>query len=148
MPVHFRAANAADLPALMALLADDDLGRGREGSDPAPYRAAFATIDADPNQILCVADRDGEIVGMQQITFIPGLSRKGAWRGMIEAVRVARHRRNEGIGGRMIEWAIAECRSRGCSLVQLTSDRTREEAHRFYDRLGFTASHVGYKMTL
>ena len=88
------------------------------------------------------------MIGTLQLTFIPGISRMGAWRGLIEGVRVARDHQNAGLGGRMFSWAIEECRRRGCGLVQLTSDTSRDGAHRFYDRLGFTASHEGYKLFL
>lgn len=146
---RFRRARAADLPAILALLADDALGAGREApNDIAPYQVAFAAIEADPAQLLAVADDDGRVVGTLQLTLIPGLARACALRGQIEAVRVARDRRGSGLGRAMMEWAIAECRDRGCALVQLTSDRARADAHRFYDGLGFTASHLGYKLDL
>ena len=146
----FRRAAKADLPALVALLADDPLGAGREvaGQGLAAYEAAFAEIAADANQFLCVVEEAGLIVGTLQLTFIPGLSRGGAKRGQIEAVRVAAHRRDVGIGAALFDWAIAECRQRGCALVQLTTDKARPDAHRFYDRLGFEASHIGYKLRL
>ncbi|PTM97618.1 GNAT family N-acetyltransferase [Mycoplana dimorpha] len=149
--IQFRKAEVRDLAAIIALLADDPLGAQREqvsGSPAAAYEAAFAAIDADPNQLLAVAVDGEEIVGTLQLTFIPGLSRRGAWRGQIEAVRVARARRGEGLGHRLFEWAIADCRARGCGLVQLTTDKARPDAHRFYEDLGFVASHVGYKLSL
>jgi len=147
----FRRASAADLPALVQLLADDALGAGRE--DPrlpldAAYAAAFKAIDSDPNQYLAVAVDGEEIVGTLQLSFIPGLARKGSWRGQIEAVRIASSRRGAGLGEQMFDWAIAECRDRGCRLVQLTTDKDRPDAHRFYERLGFAATHIGYKLTL
>jgi len=147
----FRRAVAADVPALVALLADDPLGAGRERVSDAglgDYEAAFALIDADPNQFLCIVEREGLIAGTLQLTFIPGLSRGGSRRGQIEAVRVAAGLRGQGIGRAMFDWAIAECRAQGCSLVQLTTDKSRADAHRFYDGLGFVASHVGYKKQL
>ncbi|SCY79099.1 GNAT family N-acetyltransferase [Paracoccus tibetensis] len=146
----FRRARAGDLAAILALLVDDRLGAERDSLDDlAPYRAAFAQIDADPRQLLAVAeDAAGRVVATLQLTFIPGLSRGGALRGQIEAVRVASDLRGRGIGAGMIAWAIEECRRRGCALVQLTTDRSRTDAHRFYDRLGFEASHLGYKMVL
>jgi ribosomal protein S18 acetylase RimI-like enzyme len=144
-----RAARRADLPDLVALLADDPLGRGREGAPTAAYEAAFAQLDADPAQLLAVlTTADGAIVGMLQLTTIPGLSRGGALRGQIESVRVHRAWRGRGLGRRLIEWAVAESRRRGCALVQLTSARTRAGAHSFYARLGFVDSHVGYKLDL
>jgi ribosomal protein S18 acetylase RimI-like enzyme len=149
--ISLRRARETDLPAIVALLADDELGRQREEtSHPLAecYKSAFKALDADPNQFLAVATDDNVVVGTLQLTFIPGLSRKGAWRGQIEAVRVAADRRGSGLGKKMFEWAIAECRARGCSLVQLTTDRDRLDAHRFYEQLGFRASHIGYKLAL
>ena len=149
MTVDFRRATAADVPAIVAMLADDPLGATRENpADLSAYLAAFDRIDGDPNQVLVVADRNGEVVGTLQLTFLHGLSRQGATRAQIEAVRVRADARSEGLGGRLIEWAIDESRRRGCQLVQLTSDGSRAGAHRFYERLGFTGSHVGYKLTL
>lgn len=144
-----RRAVAADLPRIVALLADDPLGQGREtGRVDAAYRDAFAAIDRDPAHILAVADRDGAVIGTLQLTFLPGLARHGMWRAQIEAVRVARHLRGRGTGRFMFDWAIATARDRGCGLVQLTSDGARAGAHDFYDRLGFRPSHVGYKLPL
>ena len=146
----FRKATAADLGAIIGLLTDDILGQGREGGvDDFPlYQRAFQEIDRDPNQFLCVADADGVIVGTLQLTFIPGLARKAVKRGQIEAVRVASDRRSEGLGERLFEWAIEKCREEGCGLVQLTTDKARPDAHRFYDKLGFEPSHIGYKLAL
>lgn len=146
-----RPATQDDLPAIVALLADDALGRTRE--DPslplrAAYLDAFAAITRDPNQLLAVAEADGVVVGCLQITFIPGLSRIGLWRGQIESVRVASGWRGKGLGQRMIAWAIERCRERGCGVVQLTSDVRRLDAHRFYERLGFEKTHVGMKLDL
>ncbi|WP_259553499.1 GNAT family N-acetyltransferase [[Roseibacterium] beibuensis] len=149
--IDFRRARAPDLPAIVALLADDPIGRLREdASEPliAAYIDAFAAIEADPNQLLAVATADGRVVGTLQITFIPGMSRKGMWRGQIEGVRIAADHRGAGLGRRAFEWAIEQCRARGCALVQLTTDRERPDAHRFYEQLGFSASHLGYKKTL
>lgn len=149
--VVFRRARADDVAVIVQLLLDDVLGQTREdcsATSGEAYDSAFAAIDADPNQLLVVADEDDEVIGTLQLTFIPGLSRKGAWRGQIEAVRVSSSRRGRGIGQEMIEWAISECRRRGCSHVQLTTDKSRTDAHRFYDRLGFVASHIGYKLTI
>ena len=149
--VIFRRAREVDVPAIVQLLMDDVLGRAREDpSEPTAeaYLRAFAAIDEDPNQLLIVAVDDDEIVGTLQLSFIPGLARKGARRGLIEAVRIASRRRGCGIGKMMIEWAIAECRRRGCQQVQLTSDKSRADAHRFYEGLGFTASHIGYKLAI
>lgn len=131
------------------MLADDHLGARRESpDDPDSYLPAFEHIDADPNQHLVVAERDGCTVGTLQLTFIPGLSRQGSTRALIEAVRVHADARGCGLGSELIEWAIAEARHRGCAMVQLTTDATRIDAHRFYERLGFEASHLGFKMQL
>ena len=151
MDVDLRRACKEDLAAIVTLLADDGLGNGRE--DPRlpldeAYVSAFDALDGDPNQLLLVAQEGELIAATMQLTFIAGISRKGAWRCQIEAVRVAASHRGSGLGQRMFEFAIAESRSRGCSLVQLTTDKTREDAHRFYDRLGFVASHIGYKLKL
>jgi ribosomal protein S18 acetylase RimI-like enzyme len=149
--VSFRIAQAGDLPAIIALIADDGLGRGRDDASmplDAAYMNAYDAMEADGNQAMLVGELDGEVVAYLQITFIPGLSRKGAWRGQIESVRVASRLRDLGIGGKLLEHAIGLCRARGCSLVQLTSDKTRAEAHRFYGRLGFVASHDGFKLVL
>ena len=151
MRATFRRARADDLPAIVAMLADDTLGRTRESPGlplDARYLAAFAAIDADPNQMLVIAECEGAVVGCQQISFIPGLGRRGAWRALIEAVRVASGMRGQGLGQQLIEYAIAEAVRRGCSMVQLTTDRSRTDAHRFYERLGFVASHVGMKLDL
>ncbi|MFP1631945.1 N-acetyltransferase family protein [Zhengella sp. ZM62] len=147
----FRRATAADLGAIVTMLADDMLGVSRESASPAVddrYRAAFAEIDADPNQFLCVVEDGQQIVGTLQLTFIPGLSRNGAKRGQIESVRIASDRRGAKLGEAMFAWAISECRKRGCSLIQLTTDKARPDAHRFYDRLGFEPTHVGYKLRI
>ena len=151
MTVAFRPATRADLPAIVALLAADQLGATREevGEPLADcYIRAFDAMADDPNQLLAVADEDGAVVGTLQLTFIPGLSRRGSWRGQIEAVRIAHGHRGQGLGERFFRWAIGLCRERGCALVQLTTDRSRADAHRFYDRLGFEASHLGYKLKL
>lgn len=140
---------ADDIPAIVAMLAHDPLGAQRESPDDlTPYLPAFERLAADPNQHLVVAVREGRVVGTLQLTIVPGLSRKGATRSIIEAVRVHADERGGGLGTRFIEWAVDESRRQGCQLVQLTSDATRTDAHRFYERLGFTASHVGFKMQL
>jgi ribosomal protein S18 acetylase RimI-like enzyme len=150
-PVVFRAATEADLAAIVALLADDPLGRGREVAGAVPdarYRDAFAAMARDPNQLLAVADRAGSVIGCLQLSFIPGLSRHGMLRGQIESVRVASNERGTGVGRAMFAWAIDMCRARGCGLVQLTTDKSRPEARAFYEALGFTASHEGMKLAL
>jgi ribosomal protein S18 acetylase RimI-like enzyme len=148
----FRSARQSDLADIIRLLADDDLGSTREVvSDPtdARYLAAFAAIDADPNQLLAVAsDQAGRVIGCLQLSFLPGLSRAGMWRGQIESVRIAKDHRGSGLGSQFIEWAIARCAEHGCGLVQLTSDKTRVDSIRFYEKLGFVASHEGLKRNL
>ncbi|MGW3570623.1 N-acetyltransferase family protein [Streptomyces sp. NPDC000941] len=146
---EIRRATADDIPAIVAMLADDPLGARRESPDDlAPYQAAFERIDHDPGQRLVVAVRDGRTVGTLQLTVIPGLSRRGATRSIIEAVRIHSDERGGGLGTQLIQWAVDESRREGCVLVQLTSDATRTDAHRFYERLGFEASHVGFKLAL
>lgn len=149
--LQFRRAARVDLDAIVALLADDVLGSQREdASVPAApcYVAAFEAIERDANQYLAVALREGVVVGCLQLSFIPGLSRRGLWRGQIESVRVASRERGAGTGRALFEWAIAQCRERGCGLVQLTTDKTRSDAHRFYESLGFVATHDGMKLEL
>ncbi|MFH8451239.1 GNAT family N-acetyltransferase [Streptomyces fungicidicus] len=147
--LEIRAAAADDLPAIVGMLADDPLGAQRESpEDLTPYLTALERLGADPNQHLVVAVREGRVVGTLQLTVVPGLSRRGATRSIIEAVRIHGDERGSGLGSRLIEWAIDASRREGCQLVQLTSDNTRTDAHRFYERLGFTASHVGFKLPL
>ena len=144
-----RRATQADVPAIVALLADDELGAKRESLDDVnPYVLAFAAINADPHQLLIVAELDSDIVGTMQLTFIRGLSHRGATRAQIEAVRIAASLRGQGLGTTLIKWAIEEARRRNCYLVQLTSNNSRLDAHRFYTRLGFTQSHAGFKLPL
>lgn len=149
--ISFREATEADLGAIIAMLADDPLGSSRETAggaiDPA-YTAAYAAIVASPDQELIVAELDGVVVGTMQLSFLPGLSRKGSMRGLIEAVRIAPHLRSQGLGARMMDWALGRFRQRGCKVAQLTTDKSRADAHRFYDRLGFKQSHFGYKLDL
>ncbi|MGW9129591.1 N-acetyltransferase family protein [Streptomyces sp. NPDC055681] len=147
--LEIRPAALTDIPAVVAMLADDPLGAQRESPDDlAPYRAAFQRLAHDPNQHLVVAVRDGAVVGTLQLTVIPGLSRRGSTRSIIEGVRVRADERGSGLGTRLIQWAVDESRHQDCQLVQLTSDATRTDAHRFYERLGFIASHVGFKLAL
>jgi len=146
----FRTATRTDLPGIIRLIADDQLGQTRDDAGlplDQRYLDGFAAIERDPNQMLVAVEEDGALIGCMQLTFIPGVSRRGAWRGHIESVRVARSKRGGGIGTAMFEWAIAECRRRGCSLVQLFTDKSRKDAHRFYVRLGFKASHEGMKLS-
>jgi GNAT superfamily N-acetyltransferase len=149
--ILFRPARRADVPAIVGLLADDELGAGRETVSEevdAAYWAAFEAIDLDPRNVLVVADRDGEVVGTMQLTFIPSLTRHGTERAEIEGVRVRADQRGAGLGRSMITWAVAQARERGCGLVQLTTDKRRVDAHRFYASLGFQPTHEGLKLSL
>ncbi|MGY5008177.1 N-acetyltransferase family protein [Streptomyces sp. 900105755] len=147
--LEIRTAVADDIPAIVGMLTDDPLGARRETPDDlAPYLSALERLSADPNQQLVVAVREGRVVGTLQLTIIPGLSRRGATRSIIEGVRIHADERGSGLGTRFIEWAIDESRRQGCQLVQLTSDTSRVDAHRFYERLGFTASHTGFKLEI
>jgi GNAT superfamily N-acetyltransferase len=147
--VLFREATRADLPAVLALITDDVIGRDRDSAEvDEAYERAFAAIDADPRNLLAVADDGGAVVGCLQLTFIPGLGRHGAERCLVEAVRVRSDRRGSGIGGDFMRWVVERARERGCALVQLTTDKRRPDAHRFYRALGFTASHEGMKLPL
>lgn len=144
--VQIRRAVASDVPAIVEMLADDPLGARRERPGDPAYATAFAEIDADPRQVLAVAVSGCEVVGTLQLTFIPGLSRLGSTRALIEAVRVRADQRGSGLGADLVRWAVDTARSRGAALVQLTTDATRKDAHRFYERLGFEATHVGMKL--
>lgn len=149
--IVLRDARRDEVPVIVRLLADDHLGAGREvTAEPLPegYYDAFEWITADPNNRLLVAERDGEIVGTLQITFVRGLSRIGAWLMLIEAVRVASHLRGQGLGRHIIARAIELARARGCRSVELASHHSRADAQRFYEQLGFTRSHVGMKLAL
>jgi GNAT superfamily N-acetyltransferase len=142
-------ARAADVPTLVALLRDDALGSQRESADMSVYERAFEVIDRDPNQFLAaVRDGDGEVVATMQLTLIPGLSRGATTRLQIEAVRVATVARDLGLGTAMIEWAHQYGREHGARLAQLTTDKTRDDAHRFYGRLGYEPTHEGFKLSL
>lgn len=151
-PVALRPARREDVLAIVAMIASDQLGATRDGvrdeADLAAYLSAFEAIDADPAHILVVAESGGELVGTMQVSFLPGLARRGSLRAQIEAVRVADSARGSGLGAAMMTWAIDEARRRGCALVQLTSDKSRADAHRFYQRLGFVPSHEGMKLAL
>jgi len=147
--LFIRHARENDLAALIALYGDDDIGVTREATEPDDvYHRAFDAIQSDPNHVLVVGELDEKIVATLLLSFLPGLSRHGAWRAQIEAMRVARAWRGQGLGQSLLDWSIGEARRRGCALVQLTSDRRRAEAHRFYERAGFEASHLGYKLPL
>ncbi|PTL82134.1 GNAT family N-acetyltransferase [Vitiosangium sp. GDMCC 1.1324] len=149
--VTFRLATPADLPTILKLLVDDDIARTRSGyvAEVTPaVRAAFDEIAADPNNEIIVGEREGEVIATLQLTYIPGLSRGGMRRAQVEAVRVRADLRGQRLGERLMEDAMARARARGCGLMQLTTDKRREAAHRFYARLGFQASHEGMKRTL
>jgi GNAT superfamily N-acetyltransferase len=150
--VVLRRAGAGDLPAIVDLIAADQLGATRDGvrtaGDLAAYQAAFEAIDRDPSHLLLVAQSGHDIVATMQLSFLPGLARRGALRAQIEAVRVHEAYRSRGLGAALFAWAINESRRRRCALVQLTTDKSRSGAHRFYERLGFVASHEGMKLPL
>jgi GNAT superfamily N-acetyltransferase len=146
--VRVRLATADDLPRIVELIADDAVAAARTGTFGPAHVAAFAEIEASPNDELLVADLDDAVVGVAQLTYIPGISRNGARRLLIEAVRVDRSLRGLRIGELLMEAAHTRGRERGCVLAQLTSDKQRPEAHRFYSRLGYVASHEGFKKPL
>jgi len=144
----YRGARPADLPFIIGLIVEDsviDTGDSAADAMHPDYLDALAAIDADPNQEMLVVEEDGAPIGCFQLTYLPGLMRRGQWRGMIEVVHVAESHRNRGIGAAMMRWAIERCREHGCSMVQLTSNKKRIDAHRFYERLGFLKSHEGFK---
>jgi GNAT superfamily N-acetyltransferase len=148
---RFEVARAveADVPELVALLTDDALGATREASSLRPYLRAFREIDVDDNQLLvAVRDDGGNLVATMQLTLIPGLARGGTKRLQIEAVRVASTARRSGLGSVLFEWAHAYGARHGASLAQLTSDKVRTQAHRFYARLGYEATHEGFKRAI
>ena len=145
---EFRLARRTDLPDIVRMLADDALGARREENTsplPASYYDAFDAIDRDPNNELVVVEIENKVVGVLQLTFIPSISHRGAWRAQIEGVRVDSSVRSGGIGRKLLAWSIERARSKGCRMVQLTSDKTRADAIRFYESLGFVASHEGLK---
>ncbi|KJC57763.1 GNAT family acetyltransferase [Bradyrhizobium sp. LTSPM299] len=145
--IVIRRARRDDVAAIIGMLADDPLGRGRERIEhplPQPYYQAFERVERDPNlQLVVAVDGDGAVVGCLQLAILPGLSSQGASRGLLEDVRVASHCRSRGIGERLVQWAVAEARAKGCVLVELLTHHTRVDAQRFYERLGFARSHVG-----
>ena len=149
--LKMRKMQKADLGVVVGLLADDELGQSREDKAAVlhdDYSRAFEHIENDSNQYAAIFEINGETIGCLQITFIPGLSRRGSLRGQIEGFRVSRGFRGKGYGSKMIASAIKECRARGCRLVQLTSDKKRENAIQFYERFGFVKSHEGFKLNL
>jgi GNAT superfamily N-acetyltransferase len=146
-----RQATRQDISEVVRLLSDDALGSQREqygSSVPQSYYDAFARIEQDESNELIVVEMDGEIVATLQLTFLPGMTYQGSMRAQIEAVRVGGRYRNQRIGQRLVEWAVARARQRGCYQVQLTTHKSRRVAHRFYERLGFVASHEGMKLTI
>lgn len=150
--VLLREAAAEDVPAIVELLAADQLGVDRDGvgsqAELRPYLKAFLALEADPAHLLLVAVDGAEVVATMQLSMVPGLARRGALRAQIEAVRVRQDHRGHGLGAALFEWAINEARRRDCALVQLTTDKSRADAHRFYERLGFVSSHEGLKLHL
>ena len=144
--VSIRPARREDVAAMIAMLADDHLGRARERIEhplPAVYYEAFERVERDPNLTLVVAESEGRVVGCLQLAVLPGISSQGGSRGLLEDVRVASDCRSRGIGELLVQWAVAEAKERGCILVELLTHETRIDAQRFYKRLGFSASHVG-----
>jgi len=144
--ITIRRARRADVSAIVAMLADDHLGGARERIEeplPEAYFTAFERVDRDPGIQLVVAEQEGQIVGCLQLCMLSGLSSQGAFRGLIEDVRVASHRRSQSIGEQLVRWAVTEARTKGCKLVELLTHHTRVDAQRFYERLGFQRSHVG-----
>ncbi|MCB0111419.1 MAG: GNAT family N-acetyltransferase [Caldilineaceae bacterium] len=149
--LNFRLATRADVPTLVAMLADDALGAQREQfTDPLPqaYYAAFEALDRDPNNELILACLGDRVIGMLQLTYIPSLSYQGGWRALIESVRVDAAYRSQGIGRQLMVWTLERAKARGCHLAQLSTHKSRTDAHRFYERLGFEKSHVGMKLSL
>ncbi len=147
----FRPAGEQDLSTLIQMLSDDQLGSQREDASlplHENYLKAFQQIDKDPNNELIVVENDQQIVGTLQLTFIPYLSHLGSWRCLIEGVRVHKDFRSQGLGTQLLEWAIQKARDKDCHIVQLTSNKQRKEAIKFYQRLGFEASHEGFKLYL
>jgi GNAT superfamily N-acetyltransferase len=149
--VLFRGATRADLPTIVRMLADDDLGSQRERFEnplPGSYYSAFEQIDQDPNHELIVAEQNGEVIGTLHLMFLPSVSFQGGLRAQVESVRVDKRFQSQGIGSQMMKWSIERARQRGAHVVQLTTHKTRVDAHRFYERLGFKGSHLGMKLSL
>ena len=147
----FRLAKRDDVPSIVRMLADDDLGSQRERFEdplPGPYYSAFAQIEADPNHELIVAEQEGEVIGTLHLMFLPSVSFQGGLRAQVESVRVDKPFQNQGIGSEMMKWAVERAKRRGAHVVQLTTHKTRRDAHRFYERLGFRGSHLGMKLSL
>lgn len=150
-PITIRRARRDDVTAIVHMLADDALGGPRERIEdplPAAYFDAFERVDRDPNIRLVVAEEGGAVIGCLQLCILPGISSQGSWRGLIEDVRVASHLRSRGIGEQLVQWAVTEARANGCKLVELLTSNSRVDAQRFYERLGFSRSHVGMTLRL
>ena len=149
--ILFRIATKADLPSIVRLLADDDLGSQRErDEDPLPesYYSAYEEINKDPNHELIVAEKSGEVIGTAHLMYLPSISYQGSLRAQIESVRIDTRYQSRGIGSQMMRWAIERAKARGAHLVQLTTHKSREDAHRFYERSGFKGTHLGMKLSL
>ena len=149
--VHFRRARREDLSEIVRMLADDELGSQRERcEDPLPesYYTSFEQINNDSNQQLIVAELDGKVIGTLHLMFLPSISYQGGLRAQVESVRVDRQYQNQGIGSEMMKWTIERAKERGAHMVQLTTHKSRQDAHRFYERLGFQGSHLGMKLNL
>ena len=149
--VRFRLAKREDLPSVVRMLADDELGSQREHYEeplPESYYSAFEQIERDPNHELIVAEKDGEVIGTLHLMFLPSISFQGGLRAQIESVRVDKRFQNQGIGSAMMQWSMRRAKERGAHTVQLTTHKARHEAHRFYERLGFTGTHLGMKLSL
>ena len=149
--VQFRLATRQDLLAIVHMLAEDELGAQRERFEmplPQAYSDAFEAIDRDPNHELVVAEVDGEVIGTLQLMFLPSISYQGGIRAQVESVRVVGRLRGQGFGAEVMKWALERARQRGCHLMQLTTHKSRTDAHRFYEGLGFTKSHIGMKINL
>jgi GNAT superfamily N-acetyltransferase len=149
--LQFRLAGRADVPSIVRLLADDDLGSQRERyEDPLPeaYYSSFEQIEEDPNHELIIAERNGEVIGTLHLMFLPSISFQGGLRAQIESVRVDKPFQSQGIGSAMMQWSMQRAKQRGARIVQLTTHKTRVDAHRFYERLGFNGTHLGMKLSL
>lgn len=149
--ILFRLATREDVPSIVRMLADDELGSQRERYEvplPDSYYSAFDLIDSDRNHELVVAEREGEVIGTLHLMFLPSVSFQGGLRAQVESVRVEKRYQSQGIGSQMMKWAMERAKQRGAHVVQLTTHQTRVDAHRFYERLGFKGSHLGMKISL
>jgi GNAT superfamily N-acetyltransferase len=149
--VLFRLAMRADLPSIVRMLADDDLGSQRERYEsplPEYYYSAFEQVEDDPNHELIVAEQNGEVIGTLHLMFLPSISYQGGLRAQVESVRVDKRFQSQGIGSEMMKWTMERAKQRGAHVVQLTTHKTRIDAHRFYERLGFKGTHLGMKFSL